>query len=155
KGFQILEDWASTVAFEGGEIDKERGVVLEESRLGKGAEDRMFRVVYPKMFAGSKYAERLPIGKDDILKNFKHDAIRRFYKDWYRPDLMAVVVVGDIDPAEAERLVKLHFEKLKAPASERARALSDVPPRKTSEAIVVTDKEATHHLVEIFYPHKK
>jgi predicted Zn-dependent peptidase len=65
----------------------------EESRLGKGAEDRMFRVVYPKMFEGSKYAERLPIGKDDILKNFKYDAIKRFYRDWYRPDLMAVLVV--------------------------------------------------------------
>src|SRR6187402_518344 len=82
-GFQILEDWASTVAFEGAEIDKERGVVLEESRLGKGADDRMFRVVYPKMFEGSKYASRLPIGKDDILKNFKYDVIKRFYRDWY------------------------------------------------------------------------
>src|SRR5689334_19058236 len=105
KGFQILEDWASTVAFEGGEIDKERGVVLEESRRGKGAEDRMFRVVYPKMFEGSRYAQRIPIGKDDILKNFKYDVIRRFYKDWYRPDLMAVMVIGDMEPAEAERLV--------------------------------------------------
>jgi zinc protease len=112
KGFQILEDWASTVAFDGSEIDKERGVVLEESRLGKGADDRMFRVVYPKMFEGSKYAERLPIGKDDILKNFKHDVIKRFYRDWYRPDLMAVLVVGDIDPAEAEAQIKKHFEKL-------------------------------------------
>ena len=155
KGFQILEDWASTVAFDNTEIDKERGVVLEESRLGKGAEDRMFRVVYPKMFEGSKYAQRLPIGKDDILKNFKYDVIKRFYKDWYRPDLMAVLVVGDIDPAEAERLVKTHFEKLKNPASPRQRALADVPGRKTSEGIVVTDKEATNHVVEIYYAYKK
>ncbi len=89
KGFLVLEDWASTVAFDNEEIDKERGVVLEESRLGKGANDRMNKVIYPKIFAGSKYANRLPIGKDDILKNFKYDAIKRFYKDWYRPDLMA------------------------------------------------------------------
>lgn len=155
KGFQILEDWASAVAFEGSEIDKERGVVLEESRRGKGAEDRMFRVVYPKMFEGSRYAERLPIGKDDILKNFKHDVIRRFYRDWYRPNLMAVIVVGDLEPAEAERLVKKHFEKLKNPAKARERLLADVPARTTSEGIVVLDKEATNHVVEIDYGYKR
>ena len=155
KGFQILEDWASTVAFDGGEIDKERGVVLEEERLGKGAEDRMFRVTYPKMFEGSKYANRLPIGKADILKTFKPDVIKRFYKDWYRPDLMAVAVVGDLDPAEAERLIKLHFDKLKNPAKPRARALADVPPRTKSEAVVVTDPEATNHVVELYCSYKK
>jgi zinc protease len=155
KGFQILEDWASTVAFENGEVDKERGVVLEESRLGKGADDRMFRVVYPKMFEGSKYAERLPIGKDDILKNFKYDVIKRFYKDWYRPDLMAVLVVGDIEPAEAESQIKKHFEKLKNPSSPRPRVLADVPERGKSEGVVVTDKEATNHVVEIYYTYKK
>lgn len=155
KGFQILEDWASTIMFNGGEVDKERGVVLEESRLGKGAEDRMFRVVYPKMFEGSKYAQRLPIGKDDVLKNFKHDVIKRFYKDWYRPNLMAVIVVGDIEPAEAERLVKTHFEKLKNPSKQRERTMTDVPARTTSEGIVVTDKEATNHVIEINYSYKK
>jgi zinc protease len=155
KGFQILEDWASTVAFDGAEIDKERGVVLEESRGGKGAEDRMFRVVYPKMFDGSKYAERLPIGKDEILKNFKYDVIKRFYRDWYRPDLMAVVVVGDLDVMEAERYIKTHFEKLKTVANTRVRALANVPARTTSEGLVVTDKEATNHVVEIYYPAQK
>src|SRR5688572_32847680 len=155
KGFQILEDWASTVAFDHGEIDKERGVVLEESRLGKGAEDRMFRVVYPKMFEGSKYAERLPIGKDDILKNFKHDVIKRFYRDWYRPDLMAVLVVGDMDPAEAEAQIKKHFEKLKNPAKARPRINADVPVRQKSEGVVVTDPEATNHVVELHYSYKK
>lgn len=155
KGFQILEDWASTITFDNNEIDKERGVVLEESRLGKGAEDRMFRVVYPKMFAGSKYAERLPIGKDDILKNFKYDAIKRFYKDWYRPDLMAVAVVGDIDVVEMEKMIISHFDKLKGPATSRPRQTADVPARTKSEGIVVTDKEATNHVVEIHYSYKK
>ncbi|MFZ6012149.1 MAG: M16 family metallopeptidase [Bacteroidota bacterium] len=155
KAFQILQDWASTVSFDNAEIDKERGVVLEESRLGKGADDRMFRVTYPKMFEGSKYATRLPIGKDDILKTFKYDAIKRFYKDWYRPDLMAVVVVGDIDPEEAEKLIKTHFEKLKNPAQPKPRLLAEVPPRKKSEGIVATDKEATNHAVEIYYSYQK
>ncbi|HCW07939.1 MAG TPA: peptidase M16 [Cytophagales bacterium] len=151
KGFLVLEDWASTVAFENEEIDKERGVVLEESRLGKGAQDRMLKVTLPKIFAGSKYAERLPIGKDEILKNFKYDAIKRFYKDWYRPDLMAVIVVGDIDPAKAEEMIKKHFEKLKNPAKERAREYADVPDRKTSEGVVVTDKEATNNILSVYY----
>ena len=95
KGLQVLRDWAGGSLLEHDEIDKERGVVLEESRLGKGAEDRMFRKIYPYQYAGSKYAERLPIGKDSILKNFKYDAVKRFYKEWYRPNLMAVMVVGE------------------------------------------------------------
>jgi zinc protease len=155
KGFQILEDWASTIAFDATELEKERGVVLEEERLGKGAEDRMFRATYPKMFEGSKYAERLPIGKVEVIKSFKPEVIKRFYTDWYRPNLMSVVVVGDLDPAEAERLIKQHFEKLKNPANPRPRDSADVPGRKKSESLVITDKEATHHLIQIYYSYKK
>ncbi|MBT1704650.1 M16 family metallopeptidase [Chryseosolibacter indicus] len=153
KGFQILEDWASTIAFNAGEIEKERGVVLEEERLGKGADDRIFKVTYPKMFEGSKYSNRLPIGKAEIIKSFKPDVIKRFYKDWYRPNLMAVIVVGDLDPTEAERLIKKHFSNLKNPVKERNRDLATVPPRSKSEGLVVTDKEATNHVVEIYYPY--
>lgn len=155
KGFLVLEDWASTVTFDNAEIDKERGVVLEESRLGKGAEDRMRKVIFPKIFAGSKYADRLPIGKDDILKNFKYDAIKRFYKDWYRPDLMAVVAVGDVDPMVAEQLIKKHFEKLKNPSKERPRAYATVPSRKASEGVVATDKEASNNILQVYYSLKK
>ncbi len=151
KGFQVLEDWASNLTFENAEIDKERGVVLEESRLGKGANDRINKVLFPKLFEGSKYAQRLPIGKDDILKNFKYDVVKRFYKDWYRPDLMAVLVVGDIDPAEAERLIKKHFEKIKAPAKPRVRTPANIPLRKKSEGIVITDKEATNSILRIYH----
>ncbi|HBK87953.1 MAG TPA: peptidase M16, partial [Cytophagales bacterium] len=98
KAFLVLEDWASAVAFDPSEIDKERGVVLEEERLGKGAQERMQKKTLPYILEGSLYAKRLPIGQIDILKTFKPDAITRYYRDWYRPDLMAVIVVGDIDP---------------------------------------------------------
>src|SRR5271165_500999 len=108
-GFQVLEDWAQGVSMKDDAIDAERNVVLEEARLGKGADDRMTRALLPDVFNGSKYGERLPIGKEAILKNFPHEAIRRFYADWYRPDLMAVVVVGDIDPVQAEKLIRAHF----------------------------------------------
>ena len=155
KGFQILEDWASSVAFDDAEIDKERGVVLEELRLGKGADDRMSKIYFPKLFEGSKYGDRLPIGTEDVLKNFKYETIKNFYRDWYRPDLMAVVVVGDIEVAEAEQLVKKHFAHLKNPPNPRPRAASEVAPRKKSEGIVATDKEATNHFVQIYYSTKK
>ena len=155
KGFLVLEDWASTVAFENEEIDKERGVVLEESRLGKGANDRMNKVVLPKILNGSKYAERLPIGKDEILKTFKYDAIKRFYQNWYRPDLMAVIAVGDVDPAVAEDLIKKHFDKLKNPAQEKTREYAEVPNRKTSEGVAVTDKEASNNILQILYSSQK
>lgn len=150
KGFQVLQDWASTVTLDPTEIDKERGVVLEESRLGKGANDRMNKVIYPKLFDGSKYAQRLPIGKDEILQNLKYDVLKRFYKDWYRPNLMAVVVVGDVDPVAAEKMVIEHFGKLKNPSKPKVRAVAEVPARKAAEAIVVTDKEAQNHILQIF-----
>ena len=81
KGFQVLEDWAHNVTYLDEDIENERAIILEESRLGKGAEDRMFRQIYPHLFAGSKYAQRLPIGVDSIIKTFKPDVIRKYYKD--------------------------------------------------------------------------
>ncbi len=155
KGFLVLEDWASGVLFESKEIDNERGVVLEEDRLGKGAEERMNKKSLPYILEGSKYARRLPIGTPEVLKNFKPEAIKRFYKDWYRPELMAVVVVGDIEPAAAEALIRKHFDKLKAPAKPRTREYAKVPSRTKSEGLVVTDAEATNHILQIFYATKE
>lgn len=152
KGFQILEDWAHNVTYLDDDINNERAIILEESRMGKGANERIFRKIYPKLFEGSKYAKRLPIGVDSIIKNFPVDNIRRYYKDWYRPNLMAVVVVGDIETAKAEALVKKHFAGLTNPASPRKRAYADVPPYTASRAMVVTDKEATSNRVAINYP---
>lgn len=152
KGFQVLEDWAHNVTYLDEDIQGERAIILEESRLGKGANDRMFKKIYPRLFEGSKYAERLPIGLDSIIKNFKYDVIRRYYKDWYRPDLMAVVVVGDIEPAKAEEMVKKHFSSFTGPANPRPRVNEGQPPYKTSDAMVVTDKEATNYIVSINYP---
>ncbi|MES2758776.1 MAG: insulinase family protein [Pseudomonadota bacterium] len=152
KGFLVLQDWAQGMTLHEGDIDKERDIVIEESRLGKGADDRMNKVLLPKFFNGSRYAQRLPIGQESVLKNFKHDAIRRFYRDWYRPNLMAVVVVGDIEPADAEKLVKAHFAGLKNPAKPRPRQHVRIPTSSSTEAVVVTDKEAAGNTVTIRYP---
>lgn len=152
KGFQVLEDWAHGLTLNDADIDKERSIVLEEARLHKGAGDRINRVTLPKIFNGSRYAERLPIGKEEILRTFKPDTLRRFYHDWYRPDLMAVVAVGDIEPLDAEKLIQAHFGKLANPAQERARDYPIIPQRQASEAVVVTDKEATSNSLLIRYP---
>ncbi|HEX8786476.1 MAG TPA: pitrilysin family protein, partial [Telluria sp.] len=112
KAFLVLEDWAHGLTLNAADIDKERDIILEEARLGKGAGNRMQKVLMPKIYNGSRYADRLPIGQEDIIRNFKPDVLRRFYHDWYRPDLMAVVAVGDIDPAQAEQLIKRHFAGL-------------------------------------------
>ncbi|MFN4285938.1 MAG: M16 family metallopeptidase [Lacibacter sp.] len=152
KGFQILEDWAHQITFNDEDIDEERPIILEESRLGKGASERMFRKILPGLFAGSRYADRLPIGKDSIIRTFPHDAIRRFYRDWYRPNLMAVIVVGDIAVADAEALIRKHFSGLKNPAGQRERFYAEVPPYTNNEVMIVTDAEATGKTVSINYP---
>ncbi|MCB9046414.1 MAG: insulinase family protein [Chitinophagales bacterium] len=152
KGFQIIEDWAHNALLTDQDIDDERGVVLEESRLGKGAEMRMMQKYLPEMLSGSLYAERLPIGKDEILKTFKYETIRRFYHDWYRPDLMAVVVVGDIDKETAMKYLKKHFEPMKNPKTERPRINAPVEARKVAKAMVLTDKEATGYRLQIIFP---
>lgn len=151
KGMLVLQDWASGISFDNKQIDEERSVILEESRLGKGAEDRMFRKIYPKQYEGSRYALRLPIGKDSLLKTFKYEAIKRFYKDWYRPDLMAVIVVGDIDVAATENMIRQYFGGLKNPANPRPRIKATVPGRTKNDAMVVTDKEATNYQIELNY----
>lgn len=152
KGFLVLEDWAHGLKFNPADINSERGIVLEEARLGKGASDRMNKVLYPKLLNGSRYAERMPIGKESVLKTFKPEAIKRFYKDWYRPDLMAVMVVGDVEPKQAEKLIRQHFGKLKNPAKPRPRLYAEVPQRSQTEALVITDKEAPDDSVFIRYP---
>lgn len=151
KGFQILEDWAHNVTYLDEDIESERNVILEESRMGKGAQDRIMRKVLPLIFQGSKYANRLPIGLDSIIKNHPYETIRRFYKDWYRPNLMAVIVVGDVDVAKAEALIKKHFSGLVNPANERVRKYEVLPPYQQTKAIIVTDKEATAYQAEIVY----
>ena len=151
KGFQILEDWAHNVTDKDEDIDAERPVVLEESRLGKGADDRMFRKIYPVLFEGSKYADRLPIGIDSIVKNAKYESLRRFYREWYRPDLMAVIVVGDIEPAKAEALIQKYFSGLVNPSKERERQNIPVPAYVKSKGLIVTDKEATSYVIQLNY----
>ncbi len=151
KGFQIIEDWAFNANLTPEEIDKERGVVLEEYRLGLGADKRMEDRYIPKMMYNSQYAKRLPIGKKEVLENFTYDKLVSFYKDWYRPDLMAVVVVGDIDPVEMEKKIIAHFGSYKNPTNERPRKMFDVPNHKETFVCIESDKEASQTQIQLLY----
>lgn len=155
KGFQVIEDWAHQALMTEKDIDEERGIVLEESRMGKGADDRMLHKFIGPYTNGSHYANRLPIGKDDILKNFKYETVRRFYKDWYRPNLMSVIVVGDITKERAEELIKKHFAGLTNPKNARDRKAYSIAPYTSQKAMVVTDKEASSYNFSINYASQK
>jgi zinc protease len=151
RGFQVLEDWASAITLDQAQIDKERGVVLEELRLGKGAEQRMRDRYFPMLFYGSQYAKRLPIGQKQILENFDRQALVDFYEEWYRPDLMAVVAVGDLDVDATEAKIKSHFGKIVAKRPIKTRPTFEIPDHKESFTAIETDKEASLTFVQMIY----
>src|SRR5688572_2200203 len=151
KGFQILEDWARFQTLDSAEIDKERGVVIEEWRMGQGAGTRMQNKQLPIILRGSRYALRLPIGKKETLESFRPAALRRFYTDWYRPDLMAIVAVGDFDEGRIERLIREHFSDIPAVAKPRPRTRFGVPAHDSTLVAIATDKEATGSNVAVYF----
>ncbi|MDX6403961.1 MAG: zinc protease [Blastocatellia bacterium] len=149
KGLLVLEDWAHNLAFDPVEIDKERGVVMEEWRLGRGAGMRMLNKYLPVLAQGSRYAVRLPIGKPEIIQGGKQERLKQFYADWYRPDLMAVIAVGDFDKASIEKMITSHFASIPAATTPRPRAAYDVPDHPGTSYAIATDKEASTTSVQI------
>ncbi|TVQ88804.1 MAG: insulinase family protein [Deltaproteobacteria bacterium] len=140
-GLLVLRDWAGGLTFDPEEIDKERGVVLEEWRLRLGPGERLGRQIRPLLFQGSPYHERMPIGTEESLRTFTPEAIERFYRDWYRPDLMAVIVVGDVDPDEIEASIVAKFSDLQGPDQPRERVRPEVPGLQEPAWLVLTDPE--------------
>ncbi len=155
KAFYIMSEWAFRISFEDEEIDKERGVVLEEWRLGRGAEARMRDAYAPVLYKGSRYAERMPIGKPEIIRNAGFDTLRRFYSDWYRPDLMALVAVGDFDPDAIESFIYKYFSSEKGPENLKERVEYPVPDHAETLFAVATDPEASSTAVRVYYKHEK
>ena len=149
--FQILEDWAGALLFDPEEVDKERGVVIEEWRGRRGAGARMLDQQLPVMFEGSLYAERLPIGKPEVIETAPVEALRRYYQDWYRPSLMAVVAVGDFDGARIEAMIHEHFAGLQDPSNPRPRTTAEVPVDHPPRMAIATDPEAAQSQVAVMY----
>jgi zinc protease len=155
KGFQILSEWAHNVAFEPAQIEKERPVVIEEWRLGQGAENRMQNKWFPVLFSGSKYADRIPIGLKSVLETYKPATLRRFYDTWYRPDLMAVVAVGDFDKRQIESLITRYLGAIPRASAPKSRPLFPVPPRDSTLVSINSDKEATRSTIRLLYKQPK
>lgn len=153
RGFQAIEDWAHQVSMDSKEIDKERGVIIEEWRMGLGADERMQSKYVPVLFRGSRYAERLPIGKIDVIKSFPYDTLKAFYNTWYRPDLMAVIVVGDIEAETAERKIKEHFGSIPKAEQPKPRIVYPVPGNEEPLVSIVTDREATGYTIQVMFKH--
>lgn len=153
RAFLILEDWAHGQTLDATEIDKERGVVKEEWRLRRGAGARMQDKQFPVMLKGSRYADRLPIGKPEIIDSFKHDRLRAFYTDWYRPDLMTVIAAGDFDAAAVEKMIKAHFSQIPAVKAPKPRPNHLVPNQPGTRYTFATDPEATSASITIYSLH--
>jgi zinc protease len=151
KGLQVLEDWAHGALLDPAEIEKERGVVLEESRMGRGAQQRMRDKYFKMILNNSRYSERLPIGKDSILRSFKPETIKAFYKDWYRPDLMAVIAVGDFDVAKVEATIIQKFSSIPVPVKPKKRTEYTIPLDGSTNVAIVTDTEYPQNLIQVIY----
>ena len=147
----VLEDWASGVSLEDEEIEKERGVVVEEWRGGRGAGARLRDAEIPYRFHGSRYAERLPIGDPEMLREAPPERLRDFYRDWYRPDLMAVIAVGDFEAEEVESEIRSRFGKLEGPETPRERFEAEIPPHEETLVSVFSDPELPRSSVSVAY----
>ncbi len=155
KAIQILEDWAHNILFEDEDIDGERPVVGEEWRLGQGANQRMFNKTFPIVFNNSQYGKRLPIGKKAVIDTAHYSTIKKYYTDWYRPDLMAVVAVGDFKIEKIETLIQTHFNRLKVSENPKQRKEFPVPDHKETLVALATDPEAPYTSVNITYKFEK
>ena len=147
KGISILSDIAWQVSFEPSEIERERGVIQEEWRLGQSAARRIQDQIDKVRFAGSRYAERNPIGTIENIKTFKQESLIRYYQDWYRPDLETVFIVGDCDPQKMESLVKEYFGIIPKRENPRPRLSYPVPDNIEPRAVTVLDKEQPYTML--------
>ena len=151
----ILHDWSHDLLLEGDEIDKERGVINEEWRMRRSAMQRMYEGALPEIYPGSKYAERMPIGTMDVVMNFPHDVLRSYYKQWYRPDLQAVIVVGDFDVDRMESKIKDVFSDIQAPDADASeRVYFDVPDNAEPLVSIQKDKEMPSSYIMLMMKHE-
>jgi zinc protease len=149
----VLNDWSHFLLLTDKEIDAERGVITEEWRTGMNADRRMFNQYVKVLLQDSKYMIRDVIGDMNVIKNFKYEALRNFYHDWYRTDLQAIAIVGDIDVDAVEQKVKELFSKIPAVENPKKREFYPVPENKEIRYVLTTDKEADGYEVSLYIKH--
>jgi zinc protease len=148
-GLTVLREWAGSITLREEDIDAERGVVLEEWRVGQGAGARIRDQQFPVLLADSRYAERLPIGTPEVIQNAPAERVRDFYRDWYRPELMAIVAIGDFDPAEMQATIRERFSDLRNPAGAPERPEFAVPPHDDTRIAIATDPEQQMTVIQV------
>ena len=149
----ILHDWSSFISLESEEIDKERGVILEEMRQGQGAQMRIYQKMLPEIYPNSPYGHRLPIGTEEVVSGFSHDALRAYYHKWYRPDLQGIIIIGDLDVNEVESHLKTIFEDIPAPINPAERTRFQVADNTEPIVSICTDPEETNYNISVYYKH--
>ncbi len=154
KSFKILSDWAYQISFQEAELESERGIIIEEWRMGQGSSERLYSQTSKVLFAGSRYAERNPIGTYEVLNSFPRDAILRFYKDWYRPDMQQLIIVGDVDPDQLIPMIEEYFSPMKMPENPRERETYPIPGHIEPRAVVATDSEAPYISLNLYWKHE-
>lgn len=151
----ILHDWSGFITLADSAIEKERGVIREEWRTRQDAQARIWEQQLPKIYPGSRYANRMPIGTIDVINNFKPDELRDYYHKWYRPDLQAIIIVGDVDTDKVETAIKKIFADIPAPVNPAPRPQFEVPDNDLPLISIATDKEASNTILSISYKHDK
>lgn len=149
KAIDILEDWAHRITFDSIDFEEERGVIQAEMRARRDVRARLGEQQYPYLFRGSRYADRLPIGTSESLANATLEQITRFYKTWYRPDIMAIIAVGDFDEANVEQLIRDQFSAMKKPDTPVPPLEFPIPLKPGVEIAVFRDPEVTGTSVQI------
>lgn len=152
RALAVLDDWTRAISFDPAEVEAERSVIMEEYRMGLGAQDRIRRVILPAILRGSAYAERLPIGLPEVIGSVSAERLTAFYKTWYRPDNMAIVIAGDFDPAALEAALAARFSG-PAPAAplNRPRPELPAPVRGAFSLTTATDAELPYGSVRLYY----
>src|SRR4051794_8799523 len=145
----VLEDWAGGALFDDAAIERQRAIVLAEWRRNLGADERTADKLRKVQLEGSRYANRSPIGDPTVIQSAQREQLVRFYRNWYRPNLMAVIVVGDVDRNAVASMISRHFSSLANPAPERPRPIFDVPEHPGTRYAVLTDKENTNTAVSL------
>ena len=149
----VLRDWSHFVTFDNSEIDLERGVIVEEWRMYGSADERMNNKLAPIIYKGSKYATRNVIGDTAVLKHFKYETIKNFYHKWYRPDLQALIIIGDFDVNAVEGKIKKLFAIIPKTENPVTKEEYPVPDNKAPLIGTATDKEATSTSVDVVCKH--
>lgn len=149
----VLHDWSSFISLEGDEIESERGVIMEEMRQRASAQMRIYDKVLPEIYPNSPYGNRMPIGTEEVVMGFDHQALRDYYHKWYRPDLQGIIVIGDIDVDQIESRIKEMFADIPTPVNPAERIHFPVADNDEPIVAIATDVEETSYDISVLFKH--